>query len=189
MIPTRKTWPITCVLLTAFLSSCSNNNGIIKGQSASSQTYSLSSSSIPQKTTERFEDWGISFDTSGYTDVRKDADSVFLDLTDGDALEHYGLMVRIFPNDDELAVADWVKEKDNNYVQDSTLTSTTVAGLPAVRYMTYGLYDYDVVAVAHEKRIYMFVGAMFDKKPDLNLDRLLRTVQFTEPKNNPNFLQ
>jgi predicted Zn-dependent protease len=92
------------------------------------------------------------------------------------------IAIIIVPNTDNLSLEAWIKQKSiSNYqLSDEKLSSTTVAGKPAIAYTHSGLYETDAIAVEHEGKIYLMSAGWHDAASATRTDfqNLLKTVQF-----------
>lgn len=134
--------------------------------------------STPEEIKALMEEWGVTFDITGYTYLKGDKKGVFLSLGEVEQLEPYGLnfSVREKPNKD---LREWILE-DNLLVQEVGVVQTTVDGLPALRWASYGLTQYDNVVVEHGDKIFLFTGDWNrGENGDPNLNKLLETVRFS----------
>src|SRR3569832_2157459 len=86
-------------------------------------------------------------------------------------------------NPKAIPLETWVKTKSiSNFILQSvpTLASTTVAGEPAVAYTHSGLYETQVIAVAHNGKVFLFSADSVDPASQMSIEfkRMIGSIKF-----------
>jgi len=158
------------------------SNGIATTTPAATKTYSSDTTGISftypsnYKITERsdaYEGEPVS------VIVLIDENIVVPDQSDGPT----AISLIVASNSKNLALDAWVKTKsisNFNLSQGKKLSSTTVAGEPAVSYTHSGLYESDATAVSHAGKVYLFSAGWADSTAQIRTDfqKVLQSVTF-----------
>lgn len=94
------------------------------------------------------------------------------------------ITIELFQNNlDQLSTEEWIRNSSASNFKlslDNVLTSTTVAGQPALSYTWDGLYRGDTIAIARLAYVYTFSVTYHDQTDSIRDDfqNLMRTVIF-----------
>ncbi len=91
------------------------------------------------------------------------------------------ISVMVFKNEEGIPAEEWITEHDSvsNFREDFELTDVTMGGVSGVRYMADGLYQFDIVVLQNNFRIYIIAGAFSAPNDAVRTDflALLETVE------------